>query len=125
MIVVNRGCKFECAFCQLGSERLESEDYGDVLKVVDEFFAQGITTLILNSPTFTQFPNHSALLNEIFLKAQAAGLSGFQLYVGSVRIDEIHPEYLDQLGKFDSFNHTYLKYTGDKKTSFIAVAPDF
>lgn len=124
-VVVSMGCRYSCAFCQIGMQKLQSRPYENVIKVIDELFAFGITKLIINSPTFTQFEGRNDLLDYIAKRVKDYDLSDFKLYIGSVRIDEIDEEYLGRLSSFNDFNHTYLKYINDSHNSFIAVAPEF
>lgn len=125
VIVVSRGCRHQCAFCQLGAQELQNQPLKKVKKVVDELFAAGITTLIINSPTFTQYNGKIELLAHIARRAAEREQQDFKLFIGSVRIDELDDEYLRMLASLKSFNHTHLKYTNDPHTSFVAVAPEF
>ncbi len=125
VLITNQGCRFRCAFCQLGTQSLRNQSFKSITKVIDEMFDNGIRTLIINSPSFTQFDRRNDLLDYIRDKINKRRRCSFQLYVGSVRIDELDSDYLKRLSSFSNINHTYLKYTNDHQNSFIAIGPEF
>lgn len=125
VLVVNKWCNYNCHFCQLAEWKEEWISFEKVKLVVDELFENWIDKLIINSPSFTQYKYKEELLEYILLKKKTLWLNNFQLFIWSVRADELDWEYIDQLIEFNSFNHTYLKYTDDENSNFIAIAPDF
>ena len=125
VIVANNGCRYRCAFCQLWNTKEEWNDIEKIMTMIDKYLNNWVNSIIINSASFTQYKYKKELLSYIREKVDELWIENFQLYIWSVRIDEIDEEYIDQLLNFNSFNHTYLKYTNDENSNFISVAPDF
>ncbi|MDJ0643011.1 MAG: radical SAM protein [Erythrobacter sp.] len=123
VIVPNYGCKHRCSYCQISEVAYREYAIDDMISQVEDYFRNGIKTLIVNSATLTQHKDALPLLQRIADLVDRYG-DDITIYIGSVRFDEVDEEVLDQIGRLKGFSHTYLLYTDGSPAKFMALAPE-
>ena len=123
VIVPNRGCRQICFYCGIGSQSYREVPLDSLLSHVRRFVDAGIRTIIVNSPTITQYSQAVELMNGI------AGLiegspNPPSVYIGSVKFDEMRRPLLEAMDRLGPFSHTYMRYTDGKPGRCIALAPE-
>jgi radical SAM superfamily enzyme YgiQ (UPF0313 family) len=123
VIVPNQGCKHRCAYCQISEIKYRQFEIDPLLERVDQYLEQGVSTLIVNSATLTQHGDVERLLGGIADRVDRCGWP-VDVYIGSVRFDEVSESILRQLGRLKAFSHTYLLYTNGERAKYMALAPE-
>lgn len=123
VIVPNSGCKFKCSYCVISEIQYGESSVEYYIERVRLMLRSGISNIIINSATITQYSQLNLLLDgiSVLLEEEKRDL---KFFVGSVRFDELSMEVLGKLNKLDALSHTYLLYTKGKSDRFMALAPE-
>ncbi|MFJ1756550.1 hypothetical protein [Kitasatospora sp. NPDC088134] len=82
-----------------------------------------IRTIIISSPTFTQYRHRDALLDRIAAYADRAE-EPVSVIIGSVRADEVTPGYLDAVARLDP-GHLFTELSLEAPRGVLTIAPEF
>lgn len=123
VIVPSTGCKNRCAYCQLSEISYQEYEVNPLLKQVERYLAAEVNTLIINSATLTQYSQLEQLFVGIRDRISASGRK-INVYIGSLRFDEISDADLARMSELGVFSHTYMLYTGGEAQKFMALAPE-
>lgn len=123
VIIPNAGCKFKCSYCIISEIDYYENDFEFYINKVQLMISEGISTIIINSATLTQYSHINELLTGISKLVKESNRK-IKVYVGSVRFDELTVEVIENLLKLDALSHTYLLYTKGSQARFMALAPE-
>lgn len=123
VIAPNTGCEHHCGYCQISELPYLEFDIGPLLERVEVFLASGISKLIINSATLTQHSEVQRLLLGIADRVERCGRR-VNVYIGSMRFDEVSAELLWHIGRLEAFSHTFLLYTNGAPVKYLALAPE-
>ena len=123
VILPNRGCKNNCSYCQLGLQEYREMPVEPLLKLVDMYLEQGISDIIVNSASVTQYSKVQYFLSRIADKIEKCGRK-INIYIGSLCFNELNKEILNNLNRLGAFSHTYVLYTNGEPEKYIALAPE-
>lgn len=123
VILPNRGCKNRCSYCQLGLQQYREMPLEPLLDLIDTYLENGITNIILNSASITQYSKVGQLLDELAKKIELSGLT-VKTYIGSLCFNELTRDVLAAMNRLGAFSHTYILYTDAELRKFMALAPE-
>lgn len=123
VILPNRGCKNRCAYCQLGLQKYREMPDESLLQLVDKYLSEGITNIIVNSASVTQYANVVHLLGKIADMISECSYK-VNVYIGSLCFNELNRDILGNLNRLGAFTHTYMLYTDAETQKFMALAPE-
>ncbi len=123
LIIANLGCRHSCHMCTLGTPPFRNAPIDQLTAYVDALEQHSIRTVIISSPTFTQYRHRHELLDHVAAYAQRSP-DPVSVIIGSVRADEVTARYLDAVARLDP-GHLFTELRLDAPRGVITIAPEF
>ncbi|MFD6464799.1 B12-binding domain-containing radical SAM protein [Streptomyces goshikiensis] len=121
------GCKHACRFCNLGVPPFRQAPLEMLKAYVDQLEQHDIRTIIISSPTFTQYKHRRELLAHISAYSKRAAAAGktVSVIIGSIRADELTRDYLDSVTELEEFGHLFTELNLKQARGIITIAPEW
>ncbi|WP_445394920.1 B12-binding domain-containing radical SAM protein [Streptomyces sp. LE64] len=121
------GCRHKCSFCTLRTPPFRQAPLNMLISRIDRLEELGVPTIIISAPTFTQYQHRAELLARIRAYREEAGARGVKVstIIGSVRADEMTPDYLRDVNELGDFGHLFTELSLAQARGIITVAPEF
>ncbi|WP_018545366.1 radical SAM protein [Streptomyces sp. LaPpAH-108] len=123
VVIANLGCRHSCHMCTLGTPPFRNAPVEQLTAYIDTLERHRIRTIIISSPTFTQYRYRDELLDRIAAYANRAA-EPVSVIIGSVRADEVTAGYLDAVARLDP-GHLFTELNLDAPRGVITIAPEF
>ncbi|RLU82501.1 radical SAM protein [Streptomyces griseocarneus] len=121
------GCRHSCDFCTLRIPPYREAPLEALTAYLDRLEELGVPQIIISAPTFTQYRHRSTLLAHIRAYRNRAADRGITVttIIGSVRADEMTPDYLRDINELGDFGHLFTELNLAKARGIITIAPEF
>ncbi|MGW2105080.1 B12-binding domain-containing radical SAM protein [Streptomyces sp. NPDC001948] len=121
------GCRHTCDFCTLRTPPFRQAPLEMMLAYIDRLEKLGVPQIIISAPTFTQYRHRTELLQRIRAYRDRAETRGVKVstLIGSVRADEMTPDYLRDVNELGDFGHLFTELNLTRARGIITIAPEF
>ncbi len=121
------GCRHNCFFCTLRTPPFRPAPLELLLGYIDRLEELGVPRIIISAPTFTQYKHRAELLARIRAYRDRAVDRGIQVstIIGSVRADEMTPDYLRDVNELGDFGHLFTELSLTQARGIVTIAPEF
>ncbi|MFD4476029.1 B12-binding domain-containing radical SAM protein [Streptomyces sp. NPDC058471] len=121
------GCRHSCLFCTLRTPPFRPAPLKFLLDYIDRLEELGVPKIIISAPTFTQYKYRTELLARIRAYRDRATDRGIAVstIIGSVRADEMTPDYLRDVNELGDFGHLFTELDLTQSRGIVTIAPEF